>query len=138
MNTDNFYTFELSLHSDNRGMMCVGECGDCIPFVINRIFYDFNNQVSNEHRGNHANRNSEFVFICLHGSCTISVHDGVSQKEFVMDNPKKALYTNKMVWKEMYDYSADSVLLILSNCKYDPNEYIRDFKTFINEKRSIK
>lgn len=135
MNTNNFFLFTLPNHNDKRGMMCVGECGKELPFTISRIFYDYNNEVSSEHRGNHANKNSEFVFICLHGKCTIKVNDGFSEEIFVMDDPKKALYTNKMVWKEMYDYSSDSVLLVLSNCKYDPNEYIRDFNEFLKIKR---
>lgn len=137
MDTNSFYSFNLPNHNDERGMMCVGECGKELPFTIKRIFYDYNNDVSSEHRGNHANKHSEFVFICLHGTCTIKVNDGLCEKEFVMDDPKKALYTNKMVWKEMYDYSSDSVLLVLSNNNYDPTEYIRNFNEFLKIKRGI-
>ena len=135
MNSDNFYLFNLPNHNDKRGMMCVGECGKEFPFTINRIFYDYNNEASSEPRGNHANKHSEFIFICLHGTCTIKVNDGLSEEIFIMNDPKKALYTNKMVWKEMYDYSNDSVLLVLSNCKYDPDEYIRNFNEFLKIKR---
>ena len=137
MNTNNYYLIELPCHNDNRGMMCVAECEKNIPFVINRLFYDFNNINSLKHRGNHANANSQFVFICLHGKCIIKVNDGFDEKVFELDNPKVALYTNKMVWKEMYGYSSDSVLLVLSDCKYDPTEYIRDFDEFLKLKKGV-
>ena len=135
MRTNSFCCFELPCHNDERGMMCVGECGKDIPFVINRVFFDYNNQVSSEPRGNHANKDSEFVFICLHGSCKIRVNDGFADETFVMDDPKKALYVNKMVWKEMFDYTEDSVLLVLSNRKYEPNEYVKNFDDFLKMKR---
>ena len=132
MNTGNYYLINLPNFGDERGQMCVAECDREIPFTIQRVFYDYNNVASCEARGNHANRNSSFVFICVHGSCTIRVNDGYNENVFVMDNPQKALFVNKMVWKEMFDYSIDSVLLILSNEKYNSNEYIRDFKEFKN------
>lgn len=44
------------------------------------------------------------------------------------------VYIPKMIWKEMFDFSKDSVLLVLSNLKYNPNEYIRDFNQYLKEK----
>lgn len=138
MNTGNYYLINLPTHNDSRGKMCVAESEKEIPFIVKRIFYDFDNLVSSETRGNHANRNSKFVYICVHGSCSIRVNDGIREETFVMNNPCKALYTDKMVWKEMFDYSEDSVLLILSNEKYDSSEYVRSFEEFINIKRGEK
>lgn len=125
----------MSKHDDNRGMMCVGEVGKQIPFEIKRIFYDYNNISSLEHRGGHANINSRFVFICVSGCCTIVVDDGFERKEFVLNDPSSALFVNNMVWKEMYDFSADSVLLVLSDCFYNPDEYIKDFNDYLKNRR---
>jgi len=129
----NYYIIDLPNHNDARGKMCVAESGSVIPFVVQRIFYDYDNIIGSEHRGNHANRESEFVFICLNGSCTVKLNDGEKEAVIVLDNPRKALYINKMVWKEMYDYTKDSILLVLSNCKYDPNEYIKNYNEYIRE-----
>ena len=134
MNTNSFYLISLPRFIDERGMMCVAECGKEIPFDIKRVFYDYNNSQSEETRGNHANKKSKFVFVCLHGSCSIKVHDGTKEEIFNLNDPQIALFVDNMIWKEMFNYSDDSVLLILSNEKYDQNEYIKDFEIFIKTK----
>ena len=131
---NSFYLINIPEISDDRGQMCVIECCKDIPFVIKRAFYDYNN-IDCCLRGNHANKNSRFVFICLSGSCCIDVDDGKISNSFLLDSPTKALFINKMVWKVMKDFSPDCVLLVLSDCHYDKNEYIKDFETFLIEKR---
>lgn len=133
MSSNNFYTFDLSKHNDQRGMMCVAECGKDIPFDIKRFFYDYNNIPTQEHRGSHANRFSKFVFICVSGSCTIEVDDGKNKDTFILDSPQKALFISNMVWKEIYDFSHDSVLLVVSDCFYDSSEYIKEYREFLDE-----
>ena len=136
MNTSSsFYLFNLPEFKDERGQMCVAECEKNIPFVVKRIFYDFNNRVGDYPRGNHANRNSKFVFICLSGSCIINVNDGRDSKTFLLNSPSQALFVDKMVWKTMSEYSADSILLIMSDCHYDSSEYIRNFEEFLEERK---
>lgn len=135
MNTNSYYLIELPCHDDKRGKMCVVESMTTIPFMINRIFYDYENRNSFDNRGNHANKNSSFVFVCVNGMCKIKLNDGSYEEVFEMNSPKKALFVNRMVWKEMYDFSDDSILLVISDCKYDPNEYIRDYDEFIRIKR---
>ena len=130
-----FYLFNLPEFSDERGQMCVAECEKDIPFVVKRIFYDFNNKIGDYPRGNHANKYSKFVFICLSGSCTISVNDGRKPHTFLLNSPNQALFVDKMVWKTMSKYSADSILLIMSDCQYDSTEYIRNFEEFLEEKK---
>jgi len=84
-------------------------------------------------RGQHANRKSQFVLINLQGACKILCDDGVNQEVIVLDKPHKAVYLEKMVWKNMYDFSPDTILLVFSNEHYDGNEYIRDYNKFLNE-----
>ncbi|ECW7655064.1 WxcM-like domain-containing protein [Campylobacter coli] len=100
------------------------------PFEIKRIFYIFD-VPKNTIRGEHANLNSEFFFIALKGECKIKADNGKKQKVFILNNPKQGLYMDKMLWKQMYDFSKDCILLVLSNTLYDANEYIRDYNEFL-------
>lgn len=119
---------------DERGHLVVAEFPHNIPFVIKRIFYIYGSD-KNIVRGKHANKRSEFVLINVSGSCKVKIDTGKDQKIINLDKPHKGLYLNKMVWKDMYDFSADSVLLVLSNIAYDPNEYIRDYNEYLKEMR---
>ncbi|EAJ7375635.1 WxcM-like domain-containing protein [Campylobacter coli] len=100
------------------------------PFEIKRIFYIFD-VPKNTIRGEHANLNSEFFFIVLKGECKIKIDNGKEQKNFILNNPKQGLYIDKMLWKQMCDFSKDCILLVLSNTLYDANEYIRDYNEFL-------
>ena len=135
MITDSFYSFLLPHHDDERGKMCVAEYDSVLPFIVKRIFYDYDNKLTDSVRGIHANRTSRFVFICVNGSCSITADDGNKKETFLLDDPTKALYMDKMVWKEIFNYTVDCVLVVLSDSLYDKNEYIRDYESFINEKK---
>ena len=82
-------------------------------------------------RGRHANYNSEFVLINVAGTSKVKVDDGTKQKVFNLDRPHIGIYIPKLVWKDMYDFSEDSVLLVLSSEHYDANEYIRDYEEYL-------
>ena len=117
---------------DEKGWLVAVESGNEIPFDIKRIFYIFGTQ-GNVVRGKHANRKSEFVLINLAGSSKVRVDYGDSEEVFVLDSPDTGLYIPKLVWKDMYDFSPDSVLLVLSNEQYDTQEYIRDKQQYCRE-----
>lgn len=117
---------------DDRGKLIVIEGQREVPFDIKRIFYML--QTKNDViRGQHANRNSDFVMVNIQGSVKIKVDDGITQTEYILDTPDQGLYLSKMLWKEMLDFSDDSILLVLSNHAYDEKEYIRNYQDFINE-----
>ena len=78
-----------------------------------------------------AAQETEFVLINVSGMSKVRVRDGRGgEKVFALDHPHTGLYLPKMVWKEMYDFSADSVLLCLASEHYIPDEYIRDYDEF--------
>lgn len=114
---------------DNRGHLVVIEGNKNIPFEMKRMFYIYGT-LPDVIRGQHANKNSEFVLINLAGSCKIKVDDGEYQEIIVLDKPHEGIYLDKMVWKDMYDFSKDSILLVLSNYSYDSTEYVRDYEEF--------
>lgn len=131
---DTIRVIDFSQHKDVRGTMCVIENFLDVPFDIERLFYIYNSD-PNTIRGQHANRFSEFVLISVAGSCKIRVKDGKDNDHiYVLDSPSKGLYLPAMTWKEMFDFSTDNVLLVLSNAHYNANEYIYDYEAFIEER----
>lgn len=82
-------------------------------------------------RGCHANKDSEFLMFCLQGSCRVRVDNGKIQSEVALNSPNTALYLEKMVWKEMFDFSNDTVLVVLTNTLYNKKEYVKDYEVFI-------
>jgi dTDP-4-dehydrorhamnose 3,5-epimerase-like enzyme len=122
-----FKIIEFKEIGDPRGYLVAIEGSDAIPFEIKRLFWLYGTQKEIT-RGQHANRNSKFVLICLSGSCKVRCYDGQRDEVFTLSNPHTGLYMDKMVWKDMYDFSENAVLLVLSDCTYDPSEYVRDIR----------
>ncbi len=115
---------------DERGNLVIVESKQDIPFDIKRTFYIY----GSDHdivRGKHANKKTEFVLINVVGTSKVKVKDGEGNEAiFCLNRPHTGIYLPTMVWKEMYDFSEDSVLLVLASEHYDPEEYIRDYDVF--------
>ena len=108
-----------------------------IPFSIERVFYIYGSS-HDVVRGQHANRISEFVLINVAGKSKVRVDDGRGHKRvYNLDQPHRGIYLPRMIWKDMYDFSRDSVLLVLASTQYDPDEYIRNYDEFIKEIRKM-
>ncbi|MCH5337366.1 MAG: WxcM-like domain-containing protein [Acetatifactor sp.] len=123
---------EFSQKGDERGHLVIVEGMQDIPFDIKRIFYIYGS-APNVVRGQHANRRSEFLLINVAGTCKVKVKDGRGNEAvFSLNRPHTGIYLPQMIWKDMYDFSEDSVLLCLSSEHYDPEEYIRDYNEFVN------
>ena len=124
---------EFPQHGDERGHLVVIEGNIDIPFEIKRTFYIYGSD-SNVIRGQHANRKTEFVLINLTGKSKVKVKDGEGNEAiFCLNRPHTGIYLPTMVWKDMYDFSKDSVLLVLASEHYDDTEYIRDYEAFCEE-----
>ena len=115
---------------DDRGKLVVAEGGIDIPFEIKRVFYIYGSD-DTVVRGQHANRESEFVLINVAGSSKVMITDGTNKDIVELTRPMEGVFLPKMVWKEMYDFSPDSVLLVLASTHYDGSEYIRDFDEYL-------
>ena len=129
---DQYKILEFGDLGDERGKLVVVEGAQDIPFDIQRVFYIYGSD-SEVVRGQHANRNSEFVLINVSGSSKGRVDNGFEEDIIELNRPRMGLYLPTMLWKDMYDFSADSVLLVLANTHYDGHEYIRDYDEFIKE-----
>lgn len=122
---------EFPWHGDDRGKLVVVEGEKDIPFKIKRIFYIYGSD-KDVIRGKHANRKTQFVLVNVTGSCCVKVMDGRGASAiYKLDRPHTGLFLPAMVWKEMYDFSDDSVLLCIASEVYDASEYIRDYDVFV-------
>lgn len=129
----NIRMLEFPQRGDERGRLVVVEGMQDIPFDIKRIFYiyDSNTEVI---RGQHANRKTEFVLINIAGKSKVKVKDGRGNEAvYSLDRPHTGIYLPRMVWKDMYDFSEDSILICLASEHYDPTEYIRDYDEYVKE-----
>lgn len=132
-NINNVKMLEFPEHGDERGRLVVAEAEQDIPFLIQRVFYIYGTQ-GDVVRGNHANRKTQFVLINVAGRSKIRVKDGEGNEAvFSLNRPRTGVYLPPMVWKEMYDFSEDSVLLCLASEHYDAGEYIRDYDVYVRE-----
>ena len=133
---DNVKMISFQQRGDERGDLIVAEGdGMDIPFSIKRVFYMYGSDAEVV-RGQHANRQSEFVLINVAGTSKVKVMDGLGNEiEYHLNRPHTGIYIPKMVWKEMYAFSPDSVLLVLSNEHYDESDYIREYDDFLREVR---
>lgn len=123
---------------DERGHLVIAEGNKDIPFRIARVFYIYGSD-ADVVRGQHANRKSEFVLINVAGTSKVKVKDGEGNEAiYCLNRPHTGIYLPTMVWKDMYDFSEDSVLLVLSSEHYDPDEYIRDYDQFVEEIKKEK
>lgn len=115
---------------DERGHLVVVEGNEAVPFDIKRIFYIYGSD-STVVRGQHANIKSEFVLINVSGKSKVRITDGIEEIVVELNKPNMGVYLPSMVWKDMYDFSEDSVLLVLASTHYDATEYIRNYEEYL-------
>ena len=128
---DQYRIIEFGEFGDERGNLVVAECGGVdVPFTVKRVFYIYGSD-DTVVRGRHANRKTEFVLINVSGSSKVRIDNGFEYDIVELDRPRMGLYLPTMLWKDMYDFSEDSVLLVLASEHYDGNEYIRDYDKYL-------
>ena len=117
-------------HGDDRGQLVALEEFIDIPFEINRVYYMYETG-EGVRRGFHAHKSLEQILICIHGTCKILLDNGFEKKIVPLEKPYEGLYISNDMWREMYDFSPDAVLLVLASDLYDESDYIRDYDEFI-------
>ncbi|MEH8221894.1 FdtA/QdtA family cupin domain-containing protein [Aeromonas veronii] len=120
---------------DERGALVALEANRQIPFDIKRVYYIYGT-VQGVARGFHAHKALKQVAICLKGSCRFVLDDGNERVEVLLDNPAQGLLIESFMWREMYDFSEDCVLMVLADQLYDELDYIRDYAQFIEAANS--
>ncbi len=120
----------FEIKGDERGSLISLEENKNVPFDIKRVYYIFNT-VEGIRRGFHAHKKLKQLLVCVAGSCKVLLDDGKSKEEISLDNPNKGLPIESMIWREMFDFSPDCVLMVLANEIYDESDYLRDYQQFI-------
>ncbi|EES3968310.1 WxcM-like domain-containing protein, partial [Escherichia coli] len=116
----------LQTHGDDRGSLVALEEGYNIPFQIKRVYYIFNTK-KGVMRGFHAHKNLKQVAIAVRGSCKFKLDNGTDSVEVLLNDPAQGLLIESFIWREMYDFSEDCVLMVLADSHYDENDYVRDY-----------
>jgi UDP-2-acetamido-3-amino-2,3-dideoxy-glucuronate N-acetyltransferase len=124
------YIHRLPQVTDIRGSLTVGEFERSIPFPVKRYFVVFN-VPSKEVRGEHAHFKCHQFLICVRGSCSVVVDDGVLREELLLDSPDVGVHLPPMVWGTQYKYTQDAVLLVFASDYYDASDYIRSYENFL-------
>lgn len=121
---------ELDEHGDNRGTLIALEQNKNIPFEIKRVYYMFDTKPG-VRRGYHAHKCLKQILVCVHGECKILLDNGHEKEIVHLDRPNKGLIVESNMWREMFDFSQDAVLMVLASELYDEDDYIRNYENFL-------
>lgn len=122
---------QFPIHGDDRGSLIALNGNIDIPFEIKRVYYMYDTKFD-VRRGGHAHKELEQILIAVHGSCKIHLDNGKETSEVLLDKPDEGLYIHNNMWREMYDFSNDCVLMVLASDIYDESDYIRNYDSFID------
>lgn len=119
---------------DARGNLSFVEQLNHIPFEIKRTYWIYD-VPGGEYRGGHAFRENEEFIIALSGAFDVIVDDGVNKVKFTLNRSYYGLYVPAGLWREMENFSTNSVALEFGSIHYDEKDYIRDYSEYLHFKR---
>lgn len=120
--------FDLPSHQDDRGRLTAIEAGRDVPIDVKRVFFVHE---TTRDRGGHAHRDTDQVLIAVCGALTARAFDGMSWREFRLDDATRGLFIPRMLFVELVDFSASGVCLVLANTHYDRSASIRSQADYI-------
>ncbi len=129
MNINDCRIIELPKFLDARGNLSFAENNTQIPFEIKRTYWLYD-VPGNVNRGGHAEINNEELIIAMSGAFDITVDDGREQKTFTLNRSYYGLYIPKGLWREMNNFSTNSLALVLASTTYNREDYIFDYDSF--------
>lgn len=124
-------------HGDERGQLVAIEALRDLPFEFKRVYYIYDTK-DGVRRGFHAHYDLEQILICVSGSCKIHLDNGFETEEVLLDKPSEGLYIANNMWREMYDFTKDAVLLVIASRPYEESDYIRNYDDFIKMVKKVK
>ena len=123
--------YQFQQHGDARGQLVALEEYNDIPFEIKRVYYMYDT-AEGVTRGYHAHKSLKQILICIHGSCKIRLDNGKGEKKVVfLEKPYEGLFVDNNMWREMFDFSPDAVLMCLASEVYNEEDYIRNYDEFL-------
>lgn len=118
-------------HSDRKGNLSVVENGKTLPFDVKRAYYLYD-VPGGESRGAHAHRELEQLIVAASGSFTVTLDDGKDRKSVFLNRPYQGLYVKSGMWRDLSDFSSGAVALVLASDVYKEEDYIRDYREFLD------
>ncbi|MBM3431056.1 MAG: WxcM-like domain-containing protein [Bacteroidetes bacterium] len=115
--------------SDERGNLTYIQFPDHLPFKIKRVYWIYD-VPSGQTRGGHAFKTQKEVVICLSGSVEVYVTDGKIEESYALNRPFTALYVPSMTWRQLRNFSTNSVVMILNSSYYNEEDYIHEYDMF--------
>ena len=122
---------DLPKIQDPRGNLSFIEGENHVPFDIKRAYWVYD-VPGGEVRGGHAYKSLYEFIIALSGSFDVVLDDGKEKKIYSLNRSYYGLYVPKMIWREVKNFSTNSLALILASDEYNINDYIRDYKQFLS------
>ena len=126
---DDVKKFTLKTFTEPDGKLTPIELDKDIPFEVKRMFYVYDVHDQND-RGKHSHHKTKQILIAVNGGVTVICDDGKKRRNYILNEPNKALYIPEMIWDEQVYHNESSVLLVLSNTNYDTSDYIEDYDEF--------
>lgn len=124
---------ELDKHHHEKGNITVVENGVSVPFGIKRVYYLYD-VPGGESRGGHAHKDLYQLIVAASGSFTVTLDDGKVKRTFLLNRPYQALMVVPGIWRTLDDFSSGAVCLVLASACYTEEDYIRDYKNYLDWK----
>lgn len=133
----NIELLDLKINGDERGSLIALESLKNIPFAIKRVYYLFDTK-DGVQRGFHAHRVLNQLLVCVSGSCSVLIDNGMEKEVVNLTENNVGLVIGPMLWREMFNFSSNCVLMVLADDYYNESDYIRNYDEFIKESRLLK
>ena len=115
---------------DERGNLTFIEEEDHIPFEIKRVYWIYD-VPGGQKRGGHAFKKQQEFIVALSGSFDVVIDDGKQKQTFSLNRSYYGLYIPNGLWREMNNFSTNSLALVLSSTEFSEDDYIRDYQTYL-------
>lgn len=121
-------------HSDRKGNLTVVENGKTLPFDVKRVYYLYDIP-GGESRGSHAHRELSQLIIAVSGAFRVTLDDGNVKRSFMLNRPYQGLYVKPGIWRDLDDFSAGAVCMVLASEVYKAEDYIRSYEEFTESRK---
>ncbi len=131
---DNVKIFNLPKIEDPRGNLSIIEEEKHIPFKIERTYWIYD-VPGGQMRGGHAFKNQQEFIVALSGSFDVVINDGVNKQTYSLNRSYYGIYIPAGLWRQMENFSSNSLAMVLSSTKFSEDDYIREYIDFLKYKR---
>lgn len=130
MSIQDCHRIDLPKINDERGNLTFVEGGHHVPFEIRRVFYVYD-VPGGSLRAGHALKSCHQFIVAISGSFDVLLDDGVSRQKFHLNRSHYGLYVTPLIWREIDNFSSNSVCLVLASAAYSEGDYYRDYESFL-------